>query len=95
MEEIIIAIIDRSEFYKVGIHRALSEQQDFRLIDCDPDHEPLKFIEAHSVDVVLLDIDYPISKGLELGRSITRYYPNTRVIIMSPHYNEEELFETI
>jgi two-component system response regulator DegU len=95
MEEIIIAIIDRSEFYKVGIHRALSEQRDFRLMDCDPSHEPLKFIEAHSVDVVLLDIDYPISKGLELGRSITRYYPNTRVIIMSPHYDEEELFETI
>lgn len=95
MGEIIIAIIDRSEFFKVGVHRALSEQRDFRLMDCDPDQEPLKFIEAHSVDVVLLDIDYPISKGLELGRSITRYYPNTRVIIMSPHHDEEELFETI
>jgi two-component system response regulator DegU len=95
MEEIIIAIIDRSEFFRVGVHRALSAQQDFRLMDYEPEQEPLKFIEAHSVDVVLLDIDYPISKGLELGRSITRYYPNTRVIIMSPHYDEEELFETI
>ena len=95
MEEIIIAIIDRSEFFRVGVHRALSAQRNFRLMDCEPDHEPLKFIEAHSVDVVLLDIDYPISKGLELGRSITRYYPNTRVIIMSPYHNDEELFETI
>jgi two-component system response regulator DegU len=95
VEEIIIAIIDRSEFFKVGIRKALSEQKDFRLMDCDPDNEPLKFIEAHSVDVVLLDIDYPISKGLELGRSITRYYPNTRVIVMSPHYTDDELFEAI
>jgi two-component system response regulator DegU len=95
VEEIIIAIIDRSEFFRAGVHQALSEQRDFRLMDCEPDHEPLKFIEAHSVDVALLDIDYPISKGLELGRSIVRYYPNTRVIIMSPYHNDHELFEAI
>jgi two-component system response regulator DegU len=93
--EITIAIIDRSEFFKVGVHQALSAQRDFRLLDCDPDHEPLKFIEANSVDVALIDIDSPISKGLELGRSIVRCYPNTRVIIMSSYYNNGELFETI
>ena len=64
-------------------------------MDCDPDQEPLKFIDAYSVDVVLLDIDYPISRGLELGRGITRHYPNTRVIMLSSYFNDEELFETI
>jgi two-component system response regulator DegU len=95
VEEIIIAIIDRSEFFRTGVHQALSAQRSFRLMDCNPDQEPLKFIEAHSVDVALLDIDYPISKGLELGRSIVRYYPTTRVIIMSPYHNDDELFEAI
>jgi two-component system response regulator DegU len=95
VEEIIIAIIDRSEFFRSGIHQAFSAQKGFRLMDCYPDQEPLKFIEAHTVDVALVDIDYPISKGLELGRSITRYYPNTRVIIMSPYYNDDELFGAI
>ena len=95
MGEINIAIIDKSEFFRAGVHQALSAQRDFRLMDCDPDHEPLKFIEAHSVDVALIDIDSPISKGLELGRSIARCYPNTRVIIMSSYHNDEELFETI
>ena len=95
MSEVIIAIIDRSEFFKVGLRQRLSSQRDFRLMDCDPDDEPLNFIETYSVDVVLLDIDFPISRGLELSREISRHYPNTRVIMLSPFFNDEELFETI
>jgi two-component system response regulator DegU len=95
LNEVIIAIIDRSEFFKAGVRQKLSAQRDFRLMDCDPDDEPLNFIEAYSVDVVLLDIDFPISKGLELSRGISRHYPNTRVIMLSPFFNDEELFETI
>lgn len=90
-----IAIIDRSEFFRAGVRQKLSSQQDFRLIDCDPDKEPLKCIEANSVDVLLLDIGSPISEGLELARAITLHYPNTKVIILSSYFSEEELFEAL
>jgi two-component system response regulator DegU len=95
VSEINIGIIDRSELFKAGVRQQISTQRDFKLMDCDPDHDPLQFIEAHLVDVVLLDIDYPMSKGLELGREITKYYPNTRVIVLSSHFSDEELFETL
>ena len=71
MSYITIAIVGRSEFFRAGIHQQLSGQQNFRLMDCDPDKEPLKFIDANAVDVVLLDIDSPIFRGLELSRSMT------------------------
>ena len=64
-------------------------------MDCHPDCEPLRFIEANSVDVVLLDIDFPISEGLELGRVIAQHYPSTRVIMLSSYFSEDELFETL
>jgi two-component system response regulator DegU len=95
MDKIIIAIMDRSQFFRTGLRQNLSEQLDFHLLDCDPDSEPLQFIDAHSVDVVLLDIDFPISKGLELSRAITQNYPNTRVIVLSSYFSNEELFETL
>ena len=95
MSDITIAIIDRSEFFRVGVHQQLSVQQDLRLLDCDPDKEPLKFIDANAVDVVLLDIDPPLSRGLELSRSITQNFPNTRVIVLSAYSSDEELFETL
>ena len=92
---IIIAIMDRSHFFRDGLHKNLSAQQNFRLLDCDPDSDLLQFIDANSVDVVLLDIDSPISKGLELSRAIARHYPNTRVIVLSSYFSNEELFETL
>jgi len=95
VSEITIAIIDRSELFRTGFHQKFASQRDYRLMDCDPDDEPLQFIDAHLIDVALLDIDSPISKGLELGRTIARWYPNTRVIIMSSYFNDEELFEAI
>jgi two-component system response regulator DegU len=95
MSDITIAIIDRSEFFKVGVRQQLSGQQDLRLIDCDPDKEPLQFVDANAVDVVLLDIDSPISRGLELSRLITQNFPNTRVIILSSYFSDEELFEAL
>jgi DNA-binding NarL/FixJ family response regulator len=95
MSEIIIVIMDRSQFFRDGLRQNLSAQQDFRLLDCDPDSEPLQFIDANSIDIVLLDIDSPISKGLELNRAITQHYPNTRVIVLSSYFSDEELFETL
>jgi len=95
MDEVIIAIIDRSELFKAGVRLSLSVQRDFRLLDYHPDCEPLRFIEANSVDVVLLDIDSPTSAGLELGKVIARHYPNVGVIILSSYYCDEELFEAL
>ena len=95
MSEINIAIIDRSELFKAGVRQKLSTQRDFRLMDSDPDSELLQFIDANSIDVVLLDIDSPISKGLELSRTIAQHYPNTRVIVLSSYFSDEELFETL
>ena len=95
VSEITIAIIDRSEFFKDGVRQKLSTQLDFRLMDCDPDGDPLQFIDANSIDVVLLDIDSPIAKGLDLSREIAQQYPNTRVIMVSSYFSDEELFETL
>jgi DNA-binding NarL/FixJ family response regulator len=95
VSEVTVAIIDRSELFRAGVREKLSAQRDFRLMDCGLGEEPLDFIDAYAVDVVLLDIDSPISKGLDLGREITRHYPNTRVIMLSPYFNDEELFESI
>ncbi len=95
MDEITLAIIDRSELFKSGIRQALSIQRGFDLIDCNPDNDILSLIDVNNIDIVLLDIDSPISKGLNIAREITKHYPNTKVIIMTAYFNDDELFETL
>ena len=95
MAKITIMIIDKQAFFRVGVCQALSQQTDFELLDCDPNDDSLKLIEADSADVILLDIDFPSLSGLELGRKIVRRCPNIRLIMLSPNLDNGELFEVI
>jgi two-component system response regulator DegU len=95
MNEITVVIIDKQAFFRSGVRQALSEQAGFRVLEGAPNDESLDIIEAESPDAVLLDINYPALSGLELGRKIARRYPNSKVIMLSPNSNDDELFEVI
>ena len=95
MEPIVVVIIDKQSFFRAGARQALSVQPDLELLDCAPDDDVLALIEAKSVDVVLLDIDFPSLSGLELCRKIVRNYPSTRVVVLTPNPNDDDLFEVI
>lgn len=95
MNGITVLIIDKQGFFRAGVCQALSSQSDFKILDCEPAEESLELIEVNSPDVVLLDIDFPNLSGLELSRKIIRRHPNTRIVILSPNHDDEELFEVI
>ena len=95
MERIKVMVIDEQSLFRAGVHQALSGQQDLEILEADPAQNPLELIEAHLPDVVLLGSDLASRSGIELGRKISQYYPNTKVIVLSPDPNDEELFEVI
>ena len=95
MDNIIVMVIDKQAFFRVGVRQALSQQSDFKILDCDPNDDPLGIIEADSPDVILLDIDFPALSGLKLGKKIVRRCPNIRLIMLSPNLDNGELFEVI
>ena len=95
MDQIKVMIIDEQPYFRAGVRQALSQQPDLVVLDCDPTLDPLGQIEANPPEVALLGSDLAALSGLELGRKIARYYPNTKVIMLSPDPNDEELFEVI
>ena len=90
-----VMIIDEQAFFRAGVRQALSQQEDLEITECDPNHDTMAIIEANLPDITLLGSDLATHSGLELGRKIARNFPNTKVIIMSPDPNDEELFEVI
>jgi two-component system response regulator DegU len=95
MDKIKVMVVDEQLFFRSGVCHALSQEPDFQVTECDPNVDPLGLIEANLPDVVLLGSDLAALNGLELGRTIARYYPNTKVVVLSPDPNDEELFEVI
>lgn len=95
MDKIKVMIIDEQVFFRTGVEQVLAKRPDFEVVDYDTTKDPLGLIDANLPDVVLLGSDLATLSGLELCRKITRYYPNTKVIVLSPDPNDEELFEVI
>ncbi len=95
MDKIRVMIIDEEAFFRTGVCQALSQQSDLEISDCDPTQKPLSLIEANPPDVVMLGANLATLSGLELSRKIAQYYPNIKVIMLSPNPNDEGLFEVI
>jgi two-component system response regulator DegU len=95
MDKIKVMVIDEQALFRAGVHQILSQQPDLEILECDPAQNVLELIEANLPDVALLGSDLTSLSGIELGRKIAQYYPNTKVIVLSPDPNDEELFEVI
>lgn len=95
MDKTKVMVIDKQAFFRAGVCQALSQQPDFEVLEGDPNNDLLGIIESNSLNVVLLDIDFPSLSGLKLGRQILRRHPGIRLVILSPHLDDGELFEII
>ena len=95
MDKIKVMVIDEQAMFRAGVCQTLSQQPDLELVECDPTQNPLELIETNLPDVALLGSDLTSLSGIDLGRKIAQYYPNTKVIVLSPDPNDEELFEVI
>lgn len=95
MDKIVVMIVDKQALFRIGVGHALSQQPNFEVFDSDPSQNSMALIEAKCPDVLLLDIDYPSLKGLDLARKIGQRYPTTRVIMLTSNPDDKQLFEII
>jgi len=95
VDKIVVMIVDKQALFRVGVCHALSQQPDFEVFDCSPNENPITLIEANPPDVLLLDIDYPSLKGLNLAQDIALHYPTTKVIMLTYKPDDKQLFEII
>ncbi len=95
MDKIVVTIVDKQALFRVGVRYALSRQPDFEVFDSAPNQDPMALIEATPPDVLLLDIDYPSFRGLNLARKIAQCCPTTKVIMLTSNPDDKQLFEII
>ena len=97
MDKIKVLIVDEQPYFRAGVAQALSHETDLEVMESDIVDRSvfLTLLEDEMPDIVLLGSDLTNEQGLELGRMIVRYFPTTRVVILSPDPNDEELFEII
>jgi DNA-binding NarL/FixJ family response regulator len=55
----------------------------------------LTLVEAFAPNVVLLDVDLPLLRGLDIGRQITSRCPQSALICLSSSPDDDQLFQAI
>ncbi|GIN85232.1 transcriptional regulatory protein DegU [Heyndrickxia sporothermodurans] len=84
-----IAIIDDHQLFREGVKRILEFEKSFEIVaEGDDGASALQLIEQTKPDVVLMDINMPNKNGIEATRQLVETYPDTRVIILSIHDDE-------
>ncbi|MEL3970759.1 response regulator transcription factor [Rossellomorea oryzaecorticis] len=84
-----IVIIDDHQLFREGVKRILEFEPSFNVVaEGDDGSEAINLVESHEPDVVLMDINMPETNGVEATRELMNKYPETKVIILSIHDDE-------
>lgn len=84
-----IIIIDDHQLFREGVKRILDFEASFDVVaEGDDGSEAMNLVETHHPDVVIMDINMPNVNGIEATQQLIQQYPETKVIILSIHDDE-------
>jgi two-component system response regulator DegU len=84
-----IVLIDDHKLFREGVKRILDLEEGFEILaEGDDGSVAAKLVKEHKPDVVLMDINMPQINGVQATADLVRYFPDTKVIILSIHDDE-------
>jgi DNA-binding NarL/FixJ family response regulator len=87
-----VLIVDDHILFREGLTGLLRAQQDIEVIgECGTMHEAIDVALQVKPEVILMDFSLPDGTGLEATRAILASLPETKIIFLTVHDNDERL----
>ncbi|MBT2678849.1 response regulator transcription factor [Bacillus sp. ISL-35] len=84
-----IVIIDDHQLFREGVKRILDFEPTFEVVaEGDDGSEAVALVEQYQPDVIIMDINMPNRNGVEATAELIEEYPDSKVIILSIHDDE-------
>jgi hemolysin D len=91
-----ILIVDDQNFVRKMLQYSLEPQLDLEIIGtANSGKDALVQIEQLHPDIALVDIEMPEMNGLEITRAISEQYPQTKVLVISIHDDENYIRDAL
>ena len=85
-----ILIVDDHELVRRALRSLLAEQRHWKIYEASDGQEAIEEIQRLKPDVAILDIVMPRMSGIEAAYEMRRLVPDTKIILMSSHYTQDE-----
>ncbi|MFN8515805.1 MAG: response regulator transcription factor [Thermomicrobiales bacterium] len=96
MNKVRILLVDDHPLFRQGVTWTLTNQPDLEIVGEVADGQAaIQQADILLPDIVLCDINLPGMNGLEVTRILKRRHPQTAVIILTLHEDDEQLFHAI
>jgi len=94
MERISVILVDDHPVVRAGIKSLIGSSTNIEIVaEASDGEEALKLIEKLRPNVVVTDISMPNLTGLELVEIVSSKFPETKVIILTMHVDEEYIIK--
>lgn len=91
-----VLIVDDHPLFRRGVRWSLEAETDILVVgEAGDGQTAVQMADMLVPDVVLIDINMPQMSGLEVTRILKRRHPQTGVIILTMHEDDEQLFHAI
>jgi len=91
-----VLIVDDHTILRAGLRMLLNAHPDIAVVgEASDGKQAIGAAQRLQPDVILMDIAMPECNGIEATRQIKRLMPDTRVLVLTMHENEEYLFQVL
>ena len=95
-KKVSIYIVEDYLLARITCRKALEQFNDLEIKnDFETAEECIEALETNPVDVILMDIGLPYMTGIEATKIVKDKYPNTKIIMLTSHDNQEEIISSL
>lgn len=90
-----VVLADDHVLVRQGL-RSLLEREKFQVVaEASDGQELIRLADTHHPDIAVLDISMPTLNGIEAARELARSSPQTKVILLTQHEEEQYIHEAL
>jgi DNA-binding NarL/FixJ family response regulator len=91
-----ILVVDDHFMVRMGLTSSLNAEDDMQVIaEAGNGEAALEAYRQHRPTLVLMDVRLPGMSGAEAAAAITQEFPDARILMLSTHSGEEEIYRSL